>query len=143
MSELQLESAAVGRQAANTRKKRSKTAFIVFIGIWLLLIGGGVYGAKVYTERMQRDITADIERQTASQIAEMQKAYDERLAVMESGYQNEISQLKEKVDALNELLTFAKDNADDKTDNSNKLYTQLNEVKKQLDELKKSLDVLK
>lgn len=143
MSELQLESAAVGRQAANTRKKRSKTAFILFIGIWVLLIGGGVYGAKVYTEQMQREITADIERQTASQIVEMQKVYDDRIAVMESSYQSEISQLKEKVDALNELLTFAKDNADDKTDNSNKLYTQLNEVKKQLDELKKSLDVLK
>ena len=143
MSELQLESSAIGRQAVNTRKKRSKTAFIAFIGIWLLLIGGGVYGAKVYTEQMQLEITADIERQTASQIAEMQKVYDDRIAVMEKSYQTEISLLKEKVDALNELLTFAKDNADDKTDNSNKLYTQLNEVKKQLDELKKSLDVLK
>lgn len=140
---MQLEPGASSRQAANTRKKRSKAAFIAFIGIWTFLIGGGVYGAKVYTEGMQREITADIERQTARQIAELQNEYDGRITAMEQSYQNEISVLKDKVDALNELLTFAKDNADDKTDNSNKLYTQLNEVKKQLDELKKSLDVLK
>lgn len=144
MSEITLETtAASSRQVANTRKKRSKTALIVFIFVWLVLIGGGLTFAKLYTDQMQRDITADIERQTAAQITEMQKVYDGRIAKMETTYQSEITQLKEKVDALNELLTFAKDNADTKTDNSNKLYTQLNEVKKQLDELKKSLDVLK
>lgn len=143
MSEITLEQAASSRHVANTRKKRSKSAFIVFISVWVLLIAGGLYFAKVYTEQIQRDITADVERQTAAQISEMQKAYDGRIAEMETTYQGEITQLKSKVDALNELLTFTKDNADTKTDNSNKLYTQLNEVKKQLDELKKSLDVLK
>lgn len=144
MSEITLEtSAASSRHVANTRKKRSKSAVIVFLAVWVLLIVGGLYGAKVYTDQMQRDITADIERQTAAQITEMQKAYDGRIAEMETAYQGEIAQLKEKVDSLNQLLTFAKDNADTKTDNSNQLYTQLNEVKKQLDELKKSLDVLK
>jgi hypothetical protein len=51
--------------------------------------------------------------------------------------------MESKIQTLNELLTFAKDNADSKTDNSNKLYTQLAEVKKQLNELKRNLDVLK
>ncbi|MNW18345.1 hypothetical protein D3C71_2178750 [compost metagenome] len=62
---------------------------------------------------------------------------------LEANYTNDLAELKTKVDALNELLTFTKDNADSKTDNSNQLYTQLNEVKKQLNELQKSLEVLK
>lgn len=143
MNDLQVENATTSRQAANTRKKKGPTAFLVFIGIWIILIGGGLFGAKLYTDKMQQDIAADIRQQTSAQIADMQTAYDTRLAALESTYQGEITLMKEKIDALNELLTFTKDNADDKTDNSNKLYTQLNEVKKQLNELKKSLDVLK
>ncbi|GKU80550.1 hypothetical protein [Paenibacillus sp. L3-i20] len=143
MNDTNIEHATSGRQTANTRKKRNSTAFLVFLSIWILLIGGGIFGAKLYTDRMQQEITADVEKQTAAQIAIMQKSYDERLTKLETSYKTEMTELKGKVDALNELLTFTKDNADTKTDNSNKLYTQLNEVKKQLDELKKSLDVLK
>ncbi|REK74866.1 hypothetical protein [Paenibacillus paeoniae] len=143
MNDLQVDSATVSRQSTGTRKKRGKAPLLIFIGIWILLIGGGLLGAKLYTDKLQRDITADIERQTSAQIADMQKTYDSRLTALESTYAGEIALLKEKIDALNELLTFTKDNADNKTDNSNKLYTQLNEVKKQLNELKKSLDVLK
>jgi len=143
MNDLHAEHASASRKETGTRKKKSNASFLVFIGIWILLIGGGLFGAKLYTDKMQRDMTADIQRQTSAQIADMQKAYDGRLAAMESTYAGEITLLKEKIDALNELLTFTKDNADTKTDNSNKLYTQLNEVKKQLNELKKSLDVLK
>ncbi|MFF2885605.1 hypothetical protein [Paenibacillus sp. NPDC057967] len=143
MNDLQLEHASSSRKETGTRKKKNNASFLIFIGIWILLIGGGLFGAKLYSDKMQRDITADIERQTSAQIATMQKAYDDRLAAMETTYAGEITLLKEKIDALNELLTFTKDNADSKTDNSNKLYTQLNEVKKQLNELKKSLDVLK
>jgi len=47
------------------------------------------------------------------------------------------------VNELNELLTFARDNASEDTDNSNLLYTQLNEVKAKLEQLQKQLDVLK
>ncbi|XID90130.1 hypothetical protein ACF3MZ_16385 [Paenibacillaceae bacterium WGS1546] len=85
----------------------------------------------------------ELERQTASQIAALQQDYDERITRLEGGFQEQLGQMESKIEALNELLTFAKDNADTKTDNSNKLYTQLAEVKKQLNELKKSLDVLK
>lgn len=111
--------------------------------IWLMLILLGVTGAKLYSDRIQQQVAADLERQTASQIAVMQQEYEERLNKLETTYMDELSQLTTKVDALNELLTFTKDNADVKTDNSNKLYTQLNEVKKKLNELQKSLDVLK
>jgi hypothetical protein len=53
-----------------------------------------------------------------------------------------MTKLQIKIDSFNELLAFAKDNANSRTDNSNQLYTQLAEVKKKLDELKNSLDVL-
>ncbi|MFD0589985.1 hypothetical protein ACFQZE_18550 [Paenibacillus sp. GCM10027627] len=143
MNQPGIETAASSRQETSTRKKRGSRAFLVFLAIWVLLIGGGIYGAKAYTDKMQREMTADVERQTAAQLADMQKIYDARLADLDKSYKAEMTQLKDKVDALNELLTFTKDNADTKTDNSNKLYTQLNEVKKQLEELKKNLDVLK
>ncbi|MNW58568.1 hypothetical protein D3C74_364440 [compost metagenome] len=51
--------------------------------------------------------------------------------------------MQSTVDTFNELLTFTKDNASNKTDNSNKLYTQLNEVRKQLAALQKEMDLLK
>jgi hypothetical protein len=51
--------------------------------------------------------------------------------------------LEAKVEQLNQLLAFTKDNASSKVDNSNQLYSQLAEVKKKLEELQKNLDVLK
>ncbi|MFC4598648.1 hypothetical protein [Cohnella hongkongensis] len=123
------------------RKRRGAALF--FVILWLALIAGGVYGTKWYSDRIQRQVSIDLERQTAGQIAAMQQDYETRIAKLETDFQEQMTQLESKVDTLNELLTFAKDNADTKTDNSNKLYTQLAEVKKQLNELKKSLDVLK
>ncbi|NIK69625.1 MULTISPECIES: hypothetical protein [unclassified Paenibacillus] len=126
-----------------TRKATKQRAFVIFVCVWVILIAAGITGAKLYSEHVQKQIAADVERQTAAQMAEMQKQYDDRIAKLETGYKEELSQLESKVEALNELLTFTKDNADVKTDNSNKLYTQLNEVKKKLNELQKNLDVLK
>ncbi|MNP78351.1 hypothetical protein D3C76_1759400 [compost metagenome] len=51
--------------------------------------------------------------------------------------------LQSKVESFNELLEFTKDNSSDKSDNSNKLYSQLSEVKKQLTQLQKQMDLLK
>ena len=124
------------------RRKR-KGAAIFFAILWLALIAGGVYGTKWYSDRIQQQVSADLERQTAAQIAAMQQDYDGRIAKLETDFAEQMAQLESQVQTLNELLTFAKDNADTKTDNSNKLYTQLAEVKKQLNDLKKSLDVLK
>ncbi|KQO18144.1 hypothetical protein [Paenibacillus sp. Leaf72] len=125
------------------RRKRSNRAFFVFVIVWIILISGGIMGAKWYSDKIQRDVAADLERQTSAQIAAMQQDYTQRMDKLEASYKEELAQLDAKVDALNELLTFTKDNADSKTDNSNKLYTQLNEVKKKLNELQKNLDVLK
>jgi len=88
-------------------------------------------------------MTADIERQTASQIAAMQQEVEARMAELEASFRAEIGAVEAKVNELNELLTFARDNASEDTDNSNLLYTQLNEVKAKLEQLQKQLDVLK
>ena len=124
------------------RKKR-RGAFLFFAIVWLALIASGVTGAKWYSDRIQQQVSADLASQTANQIASMQQDYNERMTKLEDGYKEQLAQMEGKIEALNELLTFTKDNADTKTDNSNKQYTQLAEVKKQLSELKKSLDVLK
>ncbi len=121
--------------------KRSAVPYILLM--WAILIGGGIYGSVWYTNALKEQMTADIERQTALQITAMQADYDARIEALELEMLAEIDGVAVKVDALNELLTFTKDNANSKTDNSNQLYTQINEVKKKLNELQKSLDVLK
>lgn len=143
MSDLILEKRTASTVENMTRRKKSNRTLLLFICLWMLIIACGIAGAKLYSDRMQRTLAADLERQTAGQIAAMQQAYEARLVQMETSYAADLAELQAKVDALNELLTFTKDNADSKTDNSNKLYTQLSEVKKQLAELKKNLDVLK
>ncbi|CAM4476234.1 hypothetical protein [Paenibacillus tarimensis] len=124
-------------------RKAAKPPIALLVTAWLILIAGGAAGMVWYTGYIQRNITTEIELQTAARIGTMQADYIARIEQLETGLQAEISQISGKVDSLNELLTFTKDNANNKTDNSNKLYTQINEVKKQLDELKKNLDVLK
>ncbi|WP_256761128.1 hypothetical protein [Cohnella sp. WQ 127256] len=129
-------------QETPPRKKR-RGALLFFSLVWILLIACGVTGAKFYSDRIQQQVSSDLERQTAGQITLMQQDYDSRLTKLETGYKEQLALMEGKIEALNELLTFTKDNADTKTDNSNKLYSQLADVKKQLTELKKSLDVLK
>jgi peptidoglycan hydrolase CwlO-like protein len=124
-------------------RKNKRSSLIFYAIVWIILISAGVAGAKTYSDHIQQQVSADLHRQTASQIAVMQQDYDSRLTKLENSYKAQLTQMEGKIQALNELLTFAKDNADSKTDNSNKLYTQLAEVKKQLNELKKTLDVLK
>ncbi|MDQ0115013.1 hypothetical protein [Paenibacillus harenae] len=143
MNDIALDSRTGVSTDMTRRKKRNGRALILFACLWLVLISSGIYGAKWYTDRIQQNISASLERQTASQITAMQQTYEARMKELETNYTADIADLGAKVDALNELLTFTKDNADSKTDNSNKLYTQLNEVKKQLNELQKSLEVLK
>ncbi len=123
--------------------QRRPATLVFFLALWIILIAGGAFGAKWYSDRIQQRVSSDLEAQTAAQISLMQQDYDARLTKLETGYKDQLAQMESKIEALNELLTFTKDNADTKTDNSNKLYTQLADVKKQLAELKKSLDVLK
>lgn len=127
----------------STRKKRNGRAFLFFFLLWTVLIAGGVAGAKAYSDEIERRVTTELELQTSARIAAMQGEYNGRLTRLEQNYTEQLQELNGKIEALNELLTFTKDNADSKTDNSNKLYSQLAEVRKQLEELKKQLDVLK
>ncbi|WP_054026511.1 hypothetical protein [Bacillus sp. FJAT-28004] len=143
MSDLILEQRTASQYDKKTRKKKGSRPFLLFVCIWVIIICSGILGAKWYTDRIQQTLSTNLEQQTAGQIASMQQAYEARILKLETDYTTDLAELKAKVDALNELLTFTKDNAASKTDNSNKLYTQLNEVKKQLNELQKSLDVLK
>jgi len=110
---------------------------------WMLLVGGGAAGTVWYAGQVKTSIEESLASQTESRIAELQREYDGKLAQTQADYDRQLAVLQAKVDELNELLTFAKDNASAKTDNSNKLYTQLNEVKKQLAELRKNLELLK
>jgi peptidoglycan hydrolase CwlO-like protein len=137
-----IETAAGAGYERGTRK-RSKPSVAAFLVVWVLLIGAGVLGTITYANHMKAAITADVERQTAEQIAAMQQDYQTQIDRMKTDYTGEVTKLQGKVDALNQLLTFTKDNTSDKTDNSNQLYTQINEVKIKLTELEKSLDVLK
>ncbi|MBJ6360218.1 hypothetical protein JFN88_02640 [Paenibacillus sp. MAHUQ-46] len=115
----------------------------VFLSVWVILIVVGVVGTMWYTDHTKRALTAQLEAQTASKLAVMQQHYEERIEAVEKSFADEILNLGSKVESLNELLTFTKDNASNRTDNSNKLYTQINEVKKKLNELEKNLEVLK
>ncbi|QAY67062.1 hypothetical protein [Paenibacillus protaetiae] len=141
MSEISLERSGLPTQSP--RRKKNNRAFLLFVAIWAFLIGAGISGAVIYSNHMKQQLAQELEQQTASQIAGLQADYEQRIAKMDTDYKSQLADLQTKVDALNELLNFTKDNADTKTDNSNKLYTQLSEVKKQLDALQKNLDVLK
>jgi len=124
-------------------KRRSRSTFPLFLAVWMILIAGGVVGTLWYTGKMKTQMQTEISQQTAKQISAMQTDYQNRIKQLETSFAGEITKVQGKVDALNQLLEFTKDNANDKTDNSNQLYTQINEVKKKLAELQKSLDVLK
>jgi esterase/lipase len=124
-------------------RKRSRAAILFYIILWMLMVGSGIVGAKLYSDHIQQEVTADLQQQTAYQITAMQQQFDSQLRQLDASYTEQLTQMQGNIQALNELLTFTKDNADSKTDNSNKLYSQLAQVQKQLNELKKSLDVLK
>ncbi|WP_441005592.1 hypothetical protein [Paenibacillus sp. PsM32] len=119
-----------------TNKGSSAKWFLVF---WILIIGLGATIAYLYSNHMKQQMIASIKADTERQIAVLQHDYETRLNDMSK----EMTALQSKVDSFNELLTFTKDNASSKTDNSNKLYTQLNEVQKQLNTLQKKMELLK
>ena len=128
---------------ASVPRRTARRSPLPFLIAWVILIAGGIIGAWFYTQHLQQQLAVQIQQQTDKQISSMQAEYNQKLDKLQSVYQSELNSLQSKVQSLNELLAFTRDNADSKTDNSNKLYSQLNEVQKQLDELKKNLDVLK
>jgi esterase/lipase len=123
--------------------KRNRGAVIFYAFLWIVLVAAGVAGAKAYSDRIQQQVSDDLQQQTSAQIANLQQDYNSRITKLEEDYHDQLAQMESKIEALNELLNFTKDNADSKTDNSNKLYSQLADVKKQLSALQKSMDVLR
>jgi chromosome segregation ATPase len=131
-------------QNTNTKSKtkgKGRTYLFLFM-IWSLLIAGGLYGAKMYTDYLRQQITAQIAMQTEQQLLVVQQDYQKQLTQLKDSVSGDLTKMQGKIDSLNELLSFTKDSANSKTDNSNQLYTQLGEVKKKLDDLKKNLDTL-
>jgi chromosome segregation ATPase len=131
---------------SNTAKKtqskgRARTYLLLFM-VWSLLITGGLYGAKKYTDFLRQQITTQIAVQTEQQLKAVQLDYQQQITGLKDSVSGDLSKMQTKIDSLNELLAFTKDSANSKTDNSNQLYTQLADVKKKLDDLKKNLDTL-
>ena len=124
-------------------KPRKNHAHKILLLLWIFLICCGVWGTKLYSDHLRAQIASQIEAQTKAQLAVIQQDYAAKMAELKAGVEGDMSVLQSKVDSLTELLAFAKDSANEKTDNSNQLYTQLEEVKKKLEELKKNMDVLK
>jgi len=140
---LQASGTELATRASRKRQSASKAAVLVVTVVWLLLVAGGAAGAAWYAGELRAQMTADIERQTAEQIAAMQRQVEARIAELETSFRAEIDAVEAKVAELNELLAFARDNAGRDTDDSGKLYTQLSEVRDKLEQLQKQLDVLK
>ncbi|WP_166242051.1 hypothetical protein [Paenibacillus turpanensis] len=120
-------------------KKRSYKGFLV---AWVLLIAAGFTTAYYYTDYVKRQLQNEISRQTAIQLEAVQQQYTLQLEQTQAAFTAEIAKMQEKINALNDLLAFAKDNANANTDNSNQLYTQLQELKNQLNALQKQMEML-
>ncbi|WP_028589478.1 hypothetical protein [Paenibacillus massiliensis] len=125
---------------ASRRSERMKSPSVkAFLILWVVLIVAGIAATYLYSNHLKQEMLFQVQGHVDQQMAGLQAEYEQKFDVMST----EMDELQGKVDSLNELLTFTKDNASDKTDNSNKLYTQLAEVKKQLDTLQKKMDLLK
>jgi len=131
------ESSPVHSRRTTTAAKGSSVKW--FLLFWVLLIGLSVYAVYSYTNHLKDQVLNQLSQQSQQQLATLKSDYEGKIAVLSA----EVQELQSTVQSFNELLTFTKDNASEKTDNSNKLYTQLSEVRKQLEALKKEMDLLK
>lgn len=123
-----------------TRNKPKKAKYLwIFLIFWIILVGGGAYATYSYSNYLRESMLEQLDAKLQIETNTMKADYEAQLAL----FSEEIIKLQDQVQSFNELLTFTKDNASDKTDNSNKLYTQLSEVKKQLAQLQQKMDLLK
>lgn len=140
----QLEAASRGNTSRNgqapTHRKKTYRFLII---IWIMLVGLGLTGSYYYTNYLKDQLMADLAQQNKAQLQSIQMDYQQQLTDLKTTINQKVVELDSKVEQLNQLLAFTKDNASTKVDNSNQLYTQLAEVKKKLIELQKNLDVLK
>ncbi|GIP47193.1 hypothetical protein D3C76_52280 [compost metagenome] len=131
------EPATVTETSRSRKTRRPSVAMILLI--WVLLIGAGVTAAYMYSNHLKQSMIDQLDIKWQSEAEQMKADYTAQLTAL-SG---EVKDLQSKVEAFNELLEFTKDNSSEKTDNSNKLYSQLSEVKQQLAALQKKMDLLK
>lgn len=120
-------------------KTKSGPSVKLFLLVWILLIALGITATYLYSNHLKQDMLQQIQRETQKQMTLLKTDYEKQLGIISA----EVGELDSKVQSFNELLTFTKDNATSKTDNSNKLYTQLSDVKNQLNKLQKKMDLLK
>lgn len=125
-------------ETSRSRKTRRPSVAMILV-IWVLLIGAGVTAAYMYSNHLKQSMVDQLDAKWQSEAEQMKADYTAQLTAL-SG---EVKDLQSKVEAFNELLEFTKDNSSEKTDNSNKLYSQLSEVKQQLAALQKKMDLLK
>lgn len=125
----------------HTHRSAAKSGLSVkwFLLFWILMIALGIYAVYSYTGHLKDQVLSELGSQSQQQLTVLKTDYESKISVLT----DQVNELQSTVQTFNELLTFTKDNASNKTDNSNKLYTQLSEVKKQLDALKKEMDLLK
>lgn len=119
------------------RNRRPSVKMVLFT--WILLIALGATVTFLYSSYMKKSMLEQLNLQMNNQMTIIKDDYAAKLGEL-SG---QIKELESKVQTFNELLTFTKDNSSDKTDNSNKLYSQLNDVKQQLAKLQSQMDLLK
>ncbi|EOS55877.1 MULTISPECIES: hypothetical protein [Paenibacillus] len=131
------ESATVTETSRSRRTRRPSVALIILI--WILLIGAGVTAAYMYSNHLKQSMIDQLDAKWQSEAELMKADYTAQLTALSE----EVQELQNKVQAFNELLEFTKDNTSEKTDNSNKLFSQLSEVKEQLAALQKKMDLLK
>lgn len=106
---------------------------------WIVLIGLGTTAAYLYSNHLKEQVVVQLQQDTRQEIASFKAEYDQRFNELVQ----EMDEMQSKVQSFNELLTFTKDQASGKTDNSNKLYSQLSQVEKQLKELERKMELLK
>lgn len=106
---------------------------------WIIFIAFGVAAAYSYSNHLKQEMLTQLQQDTQKEMAALKAQYDSRFTELSQ----QVDEMQSKVQSFNELLTFTKDQASGKTDNSNKLYSQLNEVKQELKKLEKKLELLK
>ncbi|WP_422657940.1 hypothetical protein ACK8P5_19640 [Paenibacillus sp. EC2-1] len=106
---------------------------------WIIFIALGVAAAYSYSNHLKQEMLTQLQEDTHKELAALKAQYDSRFTELSQ----QVDEMQSKVQSFNELLTFTKDQASGKTDNSNKLYSQLNEVQEELKKLEQKLELLK
>lgn len=137
-----LQTSTVPKPPRHSKKKKNLRITVLLLTLWILLVAGGLWGAKWYTDSMKKDIISELSAQNEAQIAKLKTEMDQQIADLQTEVNEDLQQLASKIQTFNELLTFANENATSESDNSTQLYSQLNDIQEQLNELKANLEVL-